>query len=196
MSNKLYNILLSLILFFATISTSFAAVTDKKDAAAKDNIRIFASYEPTHDEIIVNDSMLVNVVVYSSVPFRHIEMLSKNIKAKGGRMRLLPNHELQQQRVRMEDGVYYAVVFQRYIVGSDNTGTISLPDLQIESEVIVYDTEELQPFSFDPFGFFRQTPRKGRSIKQKCKVENLRINVTEKPKRSTQEAMRSGARVI
>lgn len=190
---------LSYLLLFFIVSAVATAVPDchaeAKHTEEAEEVRFFASYEASREKFIVGDSLLVNVVVYSSAAFQNVELLSRSPKAKGGTMRLLPGRGLQQQRVRTADGLYYAIVLQRYIVSSQDVGTLTLPEMKFSGEFVIYDEPEEQFSPFDPFGFFRQTPRKSHKVKQKCKAESMKLQVVPKPKRSTQEVISSGTRV-
>lgn len=156
---------------------------------------VFARYECQRENVIVGDSVRVNVVLYSNVPFRKAECLTKNIKSKGGQSRLLPRHnERQQQRTRLSQGIYYAIIWDSYMVSSAKVEQVKFPELNFEYEVeVAYGEEYYDPF--DPFGFFHAPRRQTRPENGKVKCPSFTIPFVEKPKRSTQEAISSGSRI-
>lgn len=161
--------------------------------AANDGVEVFARYECQRDEIIQGDSIVVNVVLYSTFPFHSAECTTKKPKIKGGHSRLLPRRgERQQQQVRMGRGVYYAILWDSYVVGSAKVESIKFPELQFNIQLQEYETYQ-DPF--DPFGFFSRPQRKGRILEGKCKCPAFLLPVIERPKRSTQEAISSGSQV-
>lgn len=164
-------------------------------AADKDGADVFARYECQRQSIIVGDSILVNVVIYSNAPFRKAECNTKNPKIKGGTLRLLPRRgERQQQRVRLSQGVYYAIVWDSYMVSSTKVEEVKFPELQFTYEVeVAYGEEYYDPF--DPFGFFHAPRRQTRPESGKVKCPAFNLPIIEKPKRSTQDAISSGSRI-
>lgn len=166
------------------------------NAADKDNIDFFVRCESAKTSITAGDSILVNVVLYSSHPFQKADCTTKNIKIKGGHSRLVPRRgDRQQQKVRLEGGIYYAIVWQQYMVGSDKVEEIRIPEMHFDATFVVYDSEEMYS-PFDPFGFFSAPRRKSHTATSRCKSDPYTISVEARPKRSTQEVISSGARVI
>lgn len=178
-----------LIILFSLLNVLPSWATNEAD------IVVFARYECQRENVIVGDSVVVNVVLYSNVPFRKAECMSKNIKAKGGLSRLLPRYgERQQKRTRLSQGTYYAIVWDSYMVGSAKVEQVKFPELQFEYEVeVAYGEEYYDPF--DPFGFFHAPRRQTRPENGKVKCPAFTIPFVEKPKRSTQEAISSGSRI-
>lgn len=161
---------------------------------AKDGAVFFARCECNRNQIIAGDSIFVDVVLYSNLPFRDAECLTKQPKIKGGTARALPmNRQRQQQKVRLESGIFYAIVWQRYVVGSDTPCNIQFPQMQFSAELLEYEEPQYDPF--DPFGFFQRPQRKARTIKSQCKSDAYSLPVVARPKRSTQEVLSSGATV-
>lgn len=164
-------------------------------AAAKDNVHVFARYECSRENVLAGDSTRVNIVLYSSQPFQNVKCLTKNIKIRGGEFRLLPRYgERQQQRVRLENGIYYAILWDSYMVGSTKVETIKFPELEFDCTVEVYEEEEYYD-PFDPFGFFGRRQPKSHTVDGRCKAPSFALPVIERPKRSTQEAISSGSRI-
>lgn len=161
--------------------------------AAQGGVEVFARYECQREEVIQGDSTIVNIVVYSSLPFQRVKCANQKVKIKGGSTRLLPRRgERQQQQVRSGRGVYYAILWDSYVVGSNRIESIKFPELKFEVQLQEYETYH-DPF--DPFGFFSRPQRTGRIIEGNCKCPAFIIPVIERPKRSTQEAITSGSQV-
>lgn len=160
-----------------------------------EELDVFVRYECQRENIVVGDSILVNVVLYSSAPFRKAECTTKNVKIKGGETRLMPRRgDRQQQRVHLSQGLYYAIVWDSYIVSSNKVEELKFPELQFNYEVEVSFGEEYYD-PFDPFGFFHAPRRQTRPENGHCKCPAYSLHVIEKPKRSTQDAIRSGSRI-
>ena len=183
-----------LTLFFGILCILSAESRTLAASGSKEAV-LFARYECKHNELTVGDSMVVNVVLFSDIPFQQAEATSKSFKVKGGQARKLPEKRLSQKRVRMEEGVFYALVLCSYVVSSEVVGEVVLPPQEFSATLVVYEQDHTDDF-FSPFDFFVPKQRKYHTTTQKCKAEPLKIKVKEKPKRSTQEAIRSGNRVV
>lgn len=163
-------------------------------AGGKDEADVFARYECQRDDVIAGDSIVINIVLYSSHPFQKAECTTKNIKIKGCTPRLVARRgNRQQQRVRLSQGIYYAIVWDSYVVGHAQPTEIKFPEVQFDCQVEIVESEGYDPF--DPFGFFGRPQRKSREVQQKCKAPAFVLPVIERPKRSTQEAISSGSRI-
>lgn len=183
---RLYFLIISVFMMFSP--ACFAAEED-------DDVVIFARYEPAQESVIEGDSIQVNVVLYSNCAFLSAECTTKNIKIKGGNSRLVQRRgNRQQQRVRLADGIYYAILWDTYVVGSNKPGEIKFPQLQFEGEVEVLEPE-VYVDPLDPFGFFSAPRHKSHKAKARCKCPAFELPVTTRPKRSTREVISSGGKV-
>lgn len=164
-------------------------------AKGKDEVRFFARYECNRENVLVGDSVVVNLVLYANQPFQKADCKTKAPKIKGGHSRVLPiRGERQQQRVRLEDGIYYGLIWERYVVGSDEVESIRFPEQQFEATFIIYEDEyNYEPL--DPFGFFSRPTRKSHTAEGSCKSSTFSLPVVARPKRSTQEVISSGGQV-
>lgn len=164
-------------------------------AKTKEHINFFAQYECSKSNIIAGDSIMVSVVLYCDHPFQDVNCTTKSFRVKGGHYRKVARRsQRQQQQVRLEDGVFYSVVWDRFIVGSDVVGVIQLPQLQFKGQFIVYDSDyEYEPL--DPFGFFSRPTRKSHHVDASCKSPKFKLPVIARPKRSTREVLSSGGQV-
>lgn len=163
--------------------------------AAEGTPDVFARYECARENIHVGDSVVVNLVLYSSLPFKEAKCTSKSKKIKGGESRLVERQgKRQQQRVRTAFGIYYAILWDSYVVGSERVEDIKFPELQFSCEVEVYEQE--QSYSpFDPFGLFGRPQVKSHVESCRCIAPSYVLPIVERPKRSTHEALSSGGRV-
>lgn len=155
----------------------------------------YARYECSSSEMIVGDSLTVHIVAYSELPFLEIGITTKNLKIKGAKARKLPQQPLREQRVRTENGIAYAVVVASYRISSETVGEVVLPALECKARLAIYEQTPYQDF-FSPFDFFAPKERKYKEVQQKFKTSTLTIQIKEKPKRSTKEAIRSGSRIV
>lgn len=181
-----------LFIFIFCLSTLTTAATAK----GNDDIDIFARYECQREHIYVGDSILVNLVIYANHPFMQAENTSKVTKFRGGHVRTISQRgERQQQKVRLEKGIYYAIIWQQYIAGSDIVENIRFPEQQFDVTLQVYNSE-VQYSPLDPFGFFTQPQRKSHKVKSRCKSRSFSLSILPLPKRSTQEIISSGGKII
>lgn len=179
------------IIFFVLFLSPLSASA----AEDEDGVMLFARYEPAHETVTAGDSVKVNLVLYCNCAFQRAECATKNIKIKGGHSRQLPRRgERQQLRVRLSDGVYYAILWDTYMVGREKPGEISFPQLQFDCEVEVLE-REVYVAPFDPFGFFSSPRHKSHKAKARCKCPAFELPVIERPNRSIQEVISSGGRV-
>lgn len=164
-------------------------------AKAKGEITFFAQYECSKPSVTVGDSVVVSLVLYSSHPFQDVHCVTKSCFIKGGHYRRISTRgQRQQQQVRHENAIYYAVVWERFVVGSETLGNISFAPQKFEGKFIVYDSEyEYEPL--DPFGFFSRPTRKSHLVDASCKTTKFKLPVVARPKRSTQEVISSGGQV-
>lgn len=165
-------------------------------AAKGDDVVLFARYEPSRDTLTEGDSIVVNLVLYSNCAFQRAECSAESVKVKGGHLRQLPRRgERKQQRVRLSEGVYYSILWESYVVGSEKVGDVKFPQLQFDCEVEVMESE-VYADPFDPFGFFSRPRHKSHKAKASCKCPAFELPVVARPKRSTQEIISSGRKVI
>ncbi len=155
----------------------------------QDEITFFAQIEHENQSLYAGDSCVVSIILYSNVAFLDIRCTSTPLKVKGGYAHLLSQSQRVQRRVVRNNQIYMALVWQQWMVGSDNIGKIQFSPLQFEAEFPKVKIPE-DPF----FRFFYGTQEVGR-LKRKCKMDTYTLPVQEKPKRSTREILQSGAQV-
>ena len=189
---------------FCLLSSSLSSNVDGRTADAP----CYARYECRSNEMMVGDSMTIHLVAYSERPFLEVGITTKNFKIKGAHVRQLPKQPIREQRVRTEDGIAYAALLASYRISSETAGKVRLPALSCKARLAMYEQTPYQDF-FSPFGFFVPRERNNKTEKKhnhsltegsdrllKFKTSTLTILIKEKPKRSTEEAIRSGSRIV
>lgn len=153
----------------------------------------FAEISANRDSLVVGDSCVVSVVLYSNLPFESVEQTPRKIQfPKDLRVTLLSTERTQQQ-VRTARGVYYALVWQHYRVSRNDVGRIVWPQQQFTAELGIY---EVIDDGFGGFFSFAPTMRLVDKRKAKCKTPKFSLPVVEGVKRSTQDLLRSGRQVM
>ena len=153
----------------------------------------YAEISANRDSIVVGDSCIVSVILYSNLPCESVEQMPRNLQfAKDVRVHLIPT-DREQQQVRTSRGVYYALAWQHYRVSRKDLGIIVWPEMQFSAEVGIYQAVE---DDFWNFFSFAPTMRLIEKRKVKCKAPKFSLPVVERPKRSTQDILRSGRQVM
>lgn len=174
------------ILLLLLAAMTFAAL------AARDKVMVdfFARLQCDRDVVYMGDSCLVSVVLYADAPFEkvdcHTEPDVKNARLRerklfGGR---------PMGRTQINGKAYYTYVWAQYVLTPEKTGSVVLPAHKFTGSFRIY----LE--SRDPFSFFFGAPRRYRLVEADGESEKLKIEVKEKPLRTTEEIMRSGAGVL
>lgn len=153
----------------------------------------FAEISANRDSVIVGDSCVVSVVLYSNLPFESVEQSPRKVQfTRDLRVTLLSTDRTQQQ-VSTARGMYYALVWQRYRVCRKDVGRIVWPQQQFTAELGIY---EVIDDGFGGFLSFSPTMRLVEKRKTKCKTPKFSLPVVERIKRSTQDLLRSGRLVL
>ena len=155
----------------------------------QDEITFFAQIEHDNRPLYAGDSCVVSIVLYSPAPFRDVRCTSASLKVRGGHARLLPQGQRTQQRVVKDNRFYMAMVWQQWVVGSEDVGKLQFSPLQFEGEFSKVEMPD------DPFDRFFYGPQETGRVKRKCKMNAYTLPVLEKPKRSTREILQSGGQV-
>lgn len=182
---RLWSVLLVCVCFFPEVQAQRPSDLLKPD--------FYAEITANRDSLIVGDSCVVSVVLYANLPFESVEQSPRNVQfPKDLRVRLLST-ERQQERVRTPRGVYYAMVWQHYRVSRNDVGRITWPALQFSAELGVYQVED---DGWGGFFSFEPSMRLVEKLKAKCKAPRFTLPVVERPRRNTQELLRSGRQVM
>lgn len=182
---RLWSVLLLFVCFFPQVQAQQPSAQLKPD--------FYAEISSNRDSLIVGDSCVVSVVLYANLPFESVEQAPRKLHfSKDLRVKELPTDRSQQQ-VRTTRGVYYALVWQHYRVSRNDVGRISWPDLQFSAELGVYQVED---DGWGGFFSFEPSVRLVEKRKAKCKAPRFSLPVVERPKRNTQELLRSGRQVM
>ena len=160
------------------------------DAMASDEVQFFARYESERKQLIEGDSCRINLVLYSSLPFRDVICSPQHPKVKGGTLRPVAMGSRAQRLVRLTEGVFYELVWQQYVVASSKQGAVSLAPITIEGTFAIMEVDP-SPFS----QFFGSGQREVGQTKVKTRSEKFLLPVVPRPKRTQQEIIQSGGRV-
>lgn len=171
-----------------------AAVPLGISAAANDNLALFAvaSTNLRGDSVILGDSILVTVTLYSNYNF----LSAKAQKGKTPQVKHAAVHRYRAGR-RLSQSVaaykgrrYYAVEVEQFFLTPDRIGDITFPALEYMVELT---QRRSSPF-FDPFSDFRR--RQAPSVKRECKSTELKIRVVKRPPMTIDDLRRSGTHVL
>lgn len=153
----------------------------------KSEVEVFARTITKTEKITVGDSTLVSIILYASAPFNKVECTTKNIKTEGGYAHPLRirSHNANS-RVRENGKIYYTYVYEQYIVGSEKTGTLKMPELKFNAEFVIYD----EPVT--PYHEFWGIQPENHIANEVITLPAFSIEVAPRPKRSTKEMMQHG----
>ena len=135
----------------------------------------------------VGDSCLVSYQLFSDLPFNKVIYPSeKDLKVKHGTMHLVRRgNDGATFRVRRGNKIYYSAVVAQYMVAVDREGKCKLPDLTFQ--ISFYYALPAEDFFSQFMG--RQ---KVQTFTKNLKAKDFFLDVTQKPRRSTTEMMKSG----
>lgn len=181
--NKSYILrsLLSLLLLFFVASPA-TSVTPSKPTGPEFFVRVV----PQKKEVVKGDSTIVSIIVYSSADLQSVTCKSeKELKIKGCRVRKVSNDNGRRVvQTRLDGKVYYALVWARYMVASDEIGEYNIPELSFEGVVRVYSRT-----GDDFFGFFGRTTYKDH--KMKATSLKTKLPFVQKQQKTTDELLHS-----
>jgi len=145
------------------------------------------------NEIIVGDSAVFSVWLYSVYPFGEIKCTNADFRIHNCHVRKVLNHQRRNQSRRyIGNRIYYCTLWAQYIIGSNKKGTFTIPSLDFSATLYIQQEQEIDPF--DPFGFFSQP--KYKKVSKECSSESVKISVVPEPMKTTEELMKSGKTVI
>ena len=153
----------------------------------------YAKIELSPTPKYVGDSCFVNLVLYANLPFvEYHPKSSAKRDIKGGTFRHTGDGTVtDQQQVRDNGQTRFAFIARQYVLRCESTGKIELPTQKFEVQLGTYVVEE------DPYDFF--APSRLRLVRRhrlKIKSPQQALEISERPKRTTREVMRSGQQVI
>lgn len=162
-------------------------------ASTKIKADFYAEISSERDSLVVGDSCLVSVILYANLPFESVEQKPRNIVfPKDVHVTPIQTDRTQQQ-VRTARGVYYALVWQHYRVSRKDVGQIVCPEHQFTAELGLYQAVDDGFLDFFSFAPSMHLVEKRKAI---CKTPKYSLPVVERPKRNTQEILRSGRQVM
>lgn len=155
----------------------------------KDEVVFFAKVETSSPECYAEDSLLVNVVLYASLPFEEVKRTGKALTARGGVARLLPRYyPARQQRLRDEQGQWrYVLLAEQYMVHAQEVGQVQLSASSYEAQLGIYEE------TYDFFGWPTQVLRS--TIQKKTALKTYSIPVKARPKPSTRQLLQQRTNV-
>ncbi len=146
-----------------------------------------------NNEIIVGDSAVFSVWLYSLYPISDIKCENGNFEIKNCHIRKITNHQRRSQnRCYIDNKLYYCTLYGQYIIGSNKVGTFNFPSLNFSATLYIQQAQEIDPF--DPFGFFSQP--KYKKINKTTSSHSTKFSVISEPLKTTEELMKSGKTVI
>lgn len=162
-------------------------------ASTKTKADFYAEISSERDSLVVGDSSLVSVVLYANLPFESVEQKPRNIVfPKDVHVTPIQTDRTQQQ-VHTARGVYYALVWQHYRVSRKDVGRIVYPEHLFTAELGIYQAVGDGFLDFFSFAPSMRLVEKRKAI---CKTPKYSLPVVERPKRNTQEILRSGRQVM
>lgn len=151
----------------------------------------FVRIMPDRETLYAGDSMLVSVVLYASSPIAKAECTTDfSVKGKCDVRKLNINRNATAGRTREGRNVYYTLVWSQYVVAPSKVGSYTIPTQRFKATL---QQVVSIPDLFDQM--MGATP-KYREEKVECSSKPYVFEVKEKPLRSTQEMIRSGAGVL
>lgn len=170
---------LSLLLLFLLCLLP-ATATDKVD------VECFAELQAQNTEVVVGDSTLVTVVLYSSAPVNAVET-KKEVSVKKAHLRSLRFNPNATTRIVVKDGRrYYSMVVAQYVLATEQLGKIRLTGGEYEA-TFLFRKSTGNPFE-EFFGYGGETI----SVKKQVKTAPIDVTVKEKPKRTMEEMKHDG----
>lgn len=153
-------------------------------------IDCFARAECDRSIVYAGDSCVVSLVLYANAPFEKVECATK-ASVKGAQCRKLDARPARAGQRILENGRrYYVLLWSRYMVKPESEKELAIPEFKFDCTFRLYEN------SGSPFAGFFGIPAKYKDIKQSIKSPKTKIEVKKKPRRSTQEMMRSGNQVL
>lgn len=171
--------LLTLLLFFSLLPLS------------AQKAECYAEWITSHEQVYAGDSCLASIVLYSTLPFLEVKGDIPTLRTKGGRARLVAENRTQQDRIRTKRGLFYRLVLQQYVVGSEEVGKLQLPKQRYKVTLGIYRANN-HPFDF----FFGSEPQLVKTITTNISLPLHQLAVVSIPKRNTQDMIRSGQHVF
>lgn len=146
---------------------------------------------PDRKQIYAGDSMLVSVVLYASSPIAKAEAKSDfTVKGKCKSRKLRINRNATSGRTREGRNVYYTLVWDQYVLTPSGEGEYTIPaqKFKVTLNKVVY-----MPDLFDQM--MGASP-KYEQEEVTASSAKFTFEVKQRPLRSTQEIMSSGAHVM
>lgn len=154
---------------------------------ARTENEFFVRVHQDRTNVYMGDSALVSVVLYATSPIATAECTSKfTVKGKCRLRKLNINRDATKSRVREGNRIYYTLVWSQYVVAPLRTETLVVPSLKFKATL--RETLNMPDWIDQMMG----AQPEYRDVKVSGHSEPLKIEVKEKPLRTTREMMSDG----
>ncbi len=156
-------------------------------AEEKIKVELIAEMVTQTENIVVGDSTIVTLMLYSSAPVSKFTIKPEALHVKHAKVRPIKlRYYNNSSRVRKDGKIFYAMAAAQYVISPENRSTLTIPTLNVEATFYFRKTSNT-PFA-DFFGYGGETIE----VTQKAKSTSINIPIVDKPKRTTQEMQGSG----
>lgn len=153
--------------------------------------QLFARIIPDRETIYAGDSLLVSIVLYATSPIAKAECSTDfAVKGKCTTRKIDINRNATAGRTREGRTVYYTLVWNQYVIAPTQPGKLTIPTQKFKA------TLQKVVSMPDLFDQMMGAQPEYKEIKVQGSSEPFTIEVTEKPRRSTQEMMRNRGGVL
>lgn len=168
-------------------------------AEASSGIKLFAKAEAGNEaKVYLDDSIVVSVYAYSTLPFGDVEVSDKLPRVTGCRVRRIGSaRRLTQNITRVDGKPYYTILCAQYIVAGLKKGTTTFPKVDLNVVLLEEeDTSQNRDRSF--FDFFDDMFRRPsyKQIKKTTQTTQLKLEVTTAPQKTFDQLKREGKTII
>ena len=160
-------------------------------ARAQRQPTFFARVVAEKPNVIVGDSTLVSILLYSDAEFQSVSCKTKTLRLRGADV-----HRRSVDRMRGTGRTVYGgrvwntMLWAQYMVSTDKLGDIKIPEMKFTATLRLYDRP------VDPFDDFFGRRRTYRDVEVKAVSEEAKITFVEKPRKTTRELLQGHGHVL
>lgn len=182
-----------------SLFTLLACLLLSNTVQGSDKIKLFAKAETQNEaKVYLDDSIVVSIYAYSTLPFGDVEVSDKLPRVTGCRVRRIGSaRRLTQNITRVDGKPYYTILCAQYAVVGLKKGTTSFPKIDLN---VVLLEEEAQNQNRDRsfFDFFDDMFRRPsyKQIKKATQTTQLKLEVTTAPQKTFEQLKREGKTII
>lgn len=182
-----------------SLITLLAFLSIYHSAEASTGIKLFAKAEAQNEaKVYLDDSIVVSVYAYATLPFGDVEVSDKLPRVSGCRVRRIGSaRRLTQNITRVDGKPYYTILCAQYVVAGLKKGTTTFPKVDLNVVLLEEDaTSQDRSRSFFDFfdDIFRQPSYK--QIKKTTQTTQLKLEVTTAPQKTFDQLKREGKTII